>query len=291
MSYLTAVGFVNDTPDLRANKYLREIAVLYRFLLRFYFKIKTTENIFQVHAVHSEHESIDSFDITCTYHCRLSYLCSLTEKSSEEEIKNAYVNEVTEVLLRLGNHYGWDIQKILELKAEIVRRNYKFYGAFGACKSSPDRRNTAQVAWTTDDYINIGVNIKNKKSNNEIRVPIVSVTIALGLFETLCKKFLWVDNNTIRIVQKNMRDYWNVDIVQKTSTFHYPRAENGDPHGQYDFAKMYIDGWLVEQDMEKAVIWLEKSAAQGFKRAIRLLERIKSGETNLADPFMNTKKL
>jgi TPR repeat protein len=121
-------------------------------------------------------------------------------------------------------------------------------------------------------------------------VPIVSVTIALGLFETLCKKFLWVDNNTVRIVQKNMRDYWDVDIVQETSTFHYPRAENGDPHGQYDFAKMYIDGWLVEQDMEKAIMWLEKSAAQGFKRAIRLLERIKSGETNLADPYKNTKK-
>jgi hypothetical protein len=146
MAYLSAIGFENDVPDLRANKYLREIAVLYRFLLRFCFKIKTTDNISAVDIVHSEHESIDSFDITCTYHCRLSYLCGLTEKSSEEEIKNAYVNEVTEVLVRLGNHYGWDIQGILALEAEIVRRNYKFYGAFGAYKSSPDRRNTAQVA-------------------------------------------------------------------------------------------------------------------------------------------------
>jgi TPR repeat protein len=214
----------------------------------------------------------------------------LTDKSSEEEIKSAYVNEMTEALIFLGEHYGWDIQRILALKAEIVRRNYKFYGAFGAYKSSPDRRNTAQVAWTTDDYINIGVNVKNKKNNNEIWVPIISVAIALGLFETLCKKFFWVDNNTVRIVQKNMRDYWDVDIVQGISTFHYPRAENGDAHGQYDFAKMYIDGWLVEQDMGKAVMWLEKSAAQGFKRAIRLLERIKSGETNLADPYKNTKK-
>jgi hypothetical protein len=35
-----------------------------------------------------------------------------------------------------------------------------------------------------------------------------------------------------------MRDYWDVDIIQGRSTFHYPRAEKGDPHGQYDFAKI-----------------------------------------------------
>jgi hypothetical protein len=43
--------------------------------------------------------------------------------------------------------------------------------------------------------------------------------------------------------------------------------------------------------MEEAIMWLERSAAQGFKCAIRLLERIKSGETNLADPLMSARRL
>ena len=72
--------------------------------------------------------------------------------------------------------------------------------------------------------------------------------------------------------------------------FHFPRADSGDAHGQFDLAKMYIDGWIVDQDIEQARKWLERSAEQGFPRAIKLLQRMNDGTENLADPVMNSKK-
>jgi hypothetical protein len=290
MSFLCSVDFIDVECDFDTSA-LYEIVLLYKFLLfPSSFKIKTTGGISKVVIVNSEHENIDSLDIICFYHHPLSRIATLTRKSSEQEIRKAYVDDVTGALTNIGKQYNWDITRIQELKREIERRNYKFYGAFGAYKSSPDRSNKAQLVWATDDYINFSVDVKNAKNDHKISIPVVSITIMLGLFQTICKKFFWENHNTIRIIQENMRDYWDVDITQGTSTFHYPRAEKGDPHGQYDFAKMYIDGRYVEHNMEEAVMWLERSAKQGFKRAIRLLERIKSGETNLADPLMSTRR-
>ena len=55
--------------------------------------------------------------------------------------------------------------------------------------------------------------------------------------------------------------------------FLYAPAEEGNPHGQYQLGKMYLDGdqW-VAVDPVKARYWLVKSADQGFARAKRLLE-------------------
>lgn len=51
---------------------------------------------------------------------------------------------------------------------------------------------------------------------------------------------------------------------------------------------MYLDGWIVEQDISKAEEWLRKSAAQNFPKAVKLLQRIEAGEPDLADPLMNS---
>ena len=55
--------------------------------------------------------------------------------------------------------------------------------------------------------------------------------------------------------------------------FLYAPAEDGNPHGQYQLGKMYMDGnqW-VGVDSVKARYWLAKSADRGFARAKRLLE-------------------
>ncbi|MCL1853876.1 MAG: SEL1-like repeat protein, partial [Peptococcaceae bacterium] len=139
-------------------------------------------------------------------------------------------------------------------------------------------------------YLNIGVTINEKDSHAEKWIPIIRIGIGLGLFESLLGELMWQDNDTVLLYQKNKRDYWEIDTEKDTVVFHYPRAEKGDPHGQYDYAKMYIDGWLVAQDFDMAVQWLKKSAAQGFGRAVKLLNRIQAGEDIQADPINSSLK-
>jgi TPR repeat protein len=62
--------------------------------------------------------------------------------------------------------------------------------------------------------------------------------------------------------------------VTGTVDFHFFRAESGDAHGQYDLAKMYLDGYLVDKNLDKALYWLKKAADQKFKRAQSLLENL-----------------
>ncbi|WP_321864606.1 hypothetical protein [Pseudomonas paraveronii] len=68
------------------------------------------------------------------------------------------------------------------------------------------------------------------------------IGISLGLFESLLGVVEWVDDQTIRLFQVNKRDYWEIDTTSKEVRFHFPRAESGDAHGQFDLGKMYVDG-------------------------------------------------
>jgi TPR repeat protein len=59
----------------------------------------------------------------------------------------------------------------------------------------------------------------------------------------------------------------------------YPRAyallqreaELGNPHAQYTLGYMYYYGQGVQPDMERALQWIRKAAAQGDPRAIEAL--------------------
>lgn len=51
-------------------------------------------------------------------------------------------------------------------------------------------------------------------------------------------------------------------------------AKNGHPKAQYNIAILYAQGIYVEQDELKAILYLKKSADQGFKDAVALLKKI-----------------
>ena len=48
-------------------------------------------------------------------------------------------------------------------------------------------------------------------------------------------------------------------------------ARRGDAESQYDLGFMYLLGEGVDHDPIEGIRWLERAAAQGFERAIRLL--------------------
>ena len=55
-------------------------------------------------------------------------------------------------------------------------------------------------------------------------------------------------------------------------------ALGGDMYGQYSFGEMRENGWGIEKNMAEAKTWYQKSADQGYDRAIEKLKEL-SGTT------------
>ncbi len=286
--YLSTLEIVAPTDRLKAHS-VREAAVLYVYLLATKCKLPTggiTKIILQQAPVEAERTLTN----VCTYSHPFKHLQDLRSDATDASIRQSLINDINEALLSLATLKGWDTDPIHKLHAEIIKRDYQFSGTSGRSLKNPSKTLSASAAWRTDEYINIGVLVQGSKNTPEEFFTATRIGISLGLFESLLGAVEWVNDQTVRLFQANKRDYWEIDTSSREVRFHFPRAESGDAHGQFDLAKMYIDGWIVEQDFEQAREWLERSAAQGFSRAAKLLQRMKDGDENLADPVMNSKK-
>ncbi|WP_339522993.1 SEL1-like repeat protein [Pseudomonas sp. EL_65y_Pfl2_R96] len=193
----------------------------------------------------------------------ISYLRTL--RTAPFAIRQSLIEDINEALLSLAALKGWDNDPIHRLQAEIIKRDYRFSGTSGRSLKNPSKTLKATVAWRTDQYIKIGVLVQGSKNTPEAFFTATRISVARGLFESLLGPVEWVNDQTVRLFQVNKRDYWEIDTTSKTVEFHFARAESGDAHGQYDMAKMYLDGWIVEQDFERARRW---------RPPIRLLEGI-----------------
>ncbi|UVM50338.1 SEL1-like repeat protein [Pseudomonas sp. B21-015] len=286
--YLSTLEIDSPTERLQAHS-IREAAVLYVYLLATKCKLPAggiSKIVLQQAPVEAEKTLLD----VCTYSHPFKHLDKLPANATDSAIRQSLIEDINDALLSLAALKGWDTDPIHKLQAEIIKRDYRFSGTSGRSLKNPSKTLTATAAWRTDQYINIGVLVQGSKNTPEAFFTATRISVALGLFESLLGPVEWVDDQTVRLFQVNKRDYWEIDTTSQTVEFHFPRAESGDAHGQYDLAKMYIDGWIVEQDFEQARRWLERSVAQGFSRAVKLLQRMNDGDENLADPVMNSKK-
>ncbi|WP_339436637.1 MULTISPECIES: tetratricopeptide repeat protein [unclassified Pseudomonas] len=286
--YLSTLDIAFPSERLQAHN-IREAAVLYIYLLATKCKVPAggiSKVILQPAPVEEEQTLLD----VCTYFYPFKHLDNLPIDASDRTIRQSLIEDINEALLSLAALKGWDSDPIHKLHAEVIKREYQFSGTTGRPLKNPSKTLSATAAWRTDQYINIGVLVQGAKKTSETFFTATRISISLGLFESLLGAVEWVNDQTVRLFQANKRDYWEIDTTAGTVAFHFPRAEAGDAHGQFDLAKMYVDGWIVEQDFEQAKTWLERSAAQGFSRAIKLLQRLNDGDQNLADPVMNSKK-
>lgn len=253
---------------------IREAATLYAYYLT---KAKiTTQGISKVIL----NGGIDSKEITVMgdtvliYSHPYQYLKELDINSTPKDIQQVFIQEVTSALLEVGKEHEWDLEAILELQKTVDSKEYKFEGVWVKPKLNEEKTKAVGIAWKTNDKLEIGFVMKAKKSAEETEYPIIRINIGLGLFESILGKLIWENNHIVRFYHTNKREYWELNTEQRQVTFHYPRAESGDAHGQYDLAKMYLEGDLVEIDESKAIEWLQKSANQGFGRAKKLLEEL-----------------
>ncbi len=117
------------------------------------------------------------------------------------------------------------------------------------------------------------------KQGDPLRKPrLATLPGTVGAITHACGKLQWLDNGHVRLWQENQRDYWDYDVEAGSASYHYPRAERGDPHGEYDLAQMYFKGYIVDQDEAQGLYWLRRSADHDFGRAKKLLKKLTDAE-------------
>lgn len=289
--YLSSLEINLTMPPLQVRS-IREASVLYVYLLTTKCKLHTG-GVAKVVLQPAPVEAELTVGEICTYSYPLKNLQACPADAQPDTVSHCLIEDIHEALLSLAALKGWDDASLHKLHAEIVKRRYSFSGTSGRSIKNPSRKLSAAMAWRTNEYLDIGVLVMDAKGGSEKFFTVSSIGISLGLFESLLGSVEWVDDQTLRLFQVNQRDYWEIDTESRLVKFHFARAEAGDAHGQFDLAKMYIDGWIVEQDLESALYWLKRSAAQGYTRATKLLQRISEAHESLeslADPIMNSKK-
>lgn len=169
-----------------------------------------------------------------------------------------------------------DMRPFNEIFKNIKSKNYIFEEYWKTNKWNRSRTYKAYIKWNYEDYIYLYVEIFNKKINNNFFIFISKIEIGLGVLASVLGKLVWQNEKTLLLFHLNKRDYWIIDIETKKVTFVFPRAESGDPHGQFDLGKMYYNGsTFLDKNEALGLSWIKKSADQGFKSAIKFLEKIK----------------
>ena len=83
-----------------------------------------------------------------------------------------------------------------------------------------------------------------------------------------------LEGNGVTIQRIKSDASWHIDFDALSYDYRSPKALAGDAHAQYALARMYLDGYLVPQSQDRALEWLQRSAAQGFKHAQGLLKHL-----------------
>jgi TPR repeat protein len=175
--------------------------------------------------------------------------------------------------LRCADHYGWERTTLRQAHERIVQERFQFQFFWKKPLSSPDRRMKAQVFVDVQRHAHAYLVLFDRHLN-EIRRMLFSIVLpGSGTLNAVLGRIAWDDNETVRIGHRNARDYWLLSTAGSVA-FHYPRAESGDAHGEFDLGLMYFEGRQVLQDRERGLNLIESAASKGYKHAVRFLERL-----------------
>lgn len=186
------------------------------------------------------------------------------------EIYKYILDNIYDNLKFISYYKHIEISKFEEIYKEIIDKNFVYSGVILKNKKSPNKSHTASILFYFENEISIWLDIDNgiKRKNFPIRKSY------LATYKTSFDKLEWVDDNLIKIWNKNKKDYWSYNLSEDKLEFYFERAEKGDAHGEYDLGMMYLEGRGVFADKEKAIYWLKKSALQNYVKAKKMLEKI-----------------
>jgi len=197
------------------------------------------------------------------------------DRLSAVEQQRYFLDRLHAALMNCAEHFGWDSKPLEEAHARIIREAFNFSFFWKKPVTSPDRRTKAQLFVDVVGDANLYL-VFFDRNMAELRRMLFSVVGAVsGVPEQLINRISWDDNQTVRLLCENERDYWLVKTAGDVE-FRYPRAQTGDPQGEFDLGRIYYEGMGVLQDKERGLKLIEAAAAKGFKHAIRFLEHVHS---------------
>lgn len=190
--------------------------------------------------------------------------------------KKYYLDRLHAAMTRCAATFGWELRSLTDAYQRILDEDYQFSFLWKKPLASPDRRMKVQALVEASPFpVRLYVVLFDRQMN-EMRRTLLSVgTNGRGAVEFALGEIGWVDANTVKILTTNSRDYW-LCTTDGQLDFHYPRADDGDPHGEYDLGRLYYDGELVLQDRERGLKLIRAAASKGFKHAIRFLAQLEN---------------
>lgn len=191
------------------------------------------------------------------------------QKDSKQKMR-ILLDLVQGEILLLAERFGWSADPFRKVYNEILSREFHFDGYWGKPKKNASRSVEAQLYWHFFDAIHVYLELRSPEAR---RLPFLTLAPAFGALNEVAT-LKWEDDNLIKVLHSNKRDYWLIDVAAGEVEFHYPRAENGDPYGQYDLGMMYLNGNLVRQDKARALHWIRLAAQNNYNHAIKLLPKL-----------------
>jgi hypothetical protein len=199
----------------------------------------------------------------------------LQEKSDLEQ-RQVFLECILVAIKSAGPTYGWDLEHAEEVYQRILADGILFDRAWGKRVKLAGSKQSVQAHVRYSHAIELTLNILNAQQEVVQSALVATLPGTIGALLDAYGTLSWTSDKVVRLQRTNQRDYWEYDLAANAVRFHFARAEAGDPHGQYDLGRMYLDGYLVPQDEALARHWFEQAAAQGFGRAQTALARLSS---------------
>ncbi|MBX3435702.1 MAG: sel1 repeat family protein [Pirellulales bacterium] len=166
--------------------------------------------------------------------------------------------------------FGWASERLDAAYARILGEDFRFAFAWKKPVASPDRRIKVQAHVEANVPSRIELVFSDRQQQVVRRIHLSNSAGGPGAVEFALGDIRWIDAHTIRVTHDNGRDFWTCTTGGQLA-FHYPRADGGDPHGEYDLGRMYLEGQWVLPDHDRGLALIRAAADKGFAHAIRFL--------------------
>jgi hypothetical protein len=192
---------------------------------------------------------------------------------SDLQKRACIVQLLSESIVYVGNYLNKDVSVVQSVIKNVESTLNKFEDFFGRRLENKRRGFEAQLYYKYRKFIEVGCWVQDNDLG-QLWVPLFFFPAQLQAVTTMFGALKLLDSETLIIPRKNTDDYWLVNIKTKNVEFVFARANRMDPHGMYDLGVMYLKGYLVMQDRERACEWLNKASLAGYSRADKALSSI-----------------
>lgn len=184
-----------------------------------------------------------------------------------------YLDRLLAALARCAAKFGWDPAGLAAARDHMLADGLRFAFLVGRPVGSPDRRAKAQGWVEAGPRTRLWVVFTDRAEAETGRALLSEMPTGSFDVRYVFGRVEWADDRTVRVTQDNGRDYW-LCSADGRAEFHYPRAERGDPAGEFALGRMYYEGTLVLQDRERGLGLVRSAAAKGDKHARAFLARV-----------------